>query len=130
MVNLSAYANEQVTATLRDGRTIGCTVWETEGVCYPYLLDNRTYTESGLFYMDESSDFDIVSIRAVNQPNPEPNPEPSFAMENTVCVARFGNTILCAFPTRDLVKKYLKAEHSEIDPYDIAITPETLKGAT
>lgn len=125
MVDLSAYVNKYVAATLRSGEIVCGTIIRNCSGYYPYSLNSQTYTEGGRHYVSETCGEDIVSLRVANPPDPEP----SFAIKNTVCVARFGETILCAFPTRDQVKKYLQAEHSEIDPYDIAITTETLKGA-
>lgn len=47
-------------------------------------------------------------------------------MIEAIEVAIYDGKILCAFPTRDECKAYLKEKHLEVDPFDVTIETQYL----
>jgi hypothetical protein len=69
MINLSQFLNQEVNILYRDGaRRSNVVVLQKNHPDYPYLIDGKTYTLNGRFYVDRESLYDIVSITSSIKP--------------------------------------------------------------
>lgn len=127
MIDLSLYVGKKVKATLRSGESreglVGLN--EDSSERYPYTFWGDTYTKDGRWFDDVESMRDIISVFCEDDPKPEPEPEPEPA--KAIYIAWLDNQFICALPSRQDVKDYIKLKHPDVDPFDVIIVTEAYK---
>lgn len=121
-IDLSQFVGKKVKAKLRGGITVTDRVMRVPVRDYPFTLAGYSYAANGRRLEDNDHPRDIISlVELVEVVKRQPTDA------KAIYVARLDNQFICAFPSKQDVKDYVKLKHPDVDPFDVIILTEAFK---
>lgn len=104
MIDLSQYVDKQTTVQLRDGSHVTGVVSKSTSECYPFIFNEETYTQEGLWWRAATGQEDYQDIVAIEEIEPisETAPEVITEVNYKQQVMQIGTILGEAFPECDI----------------------------